>query len=150
MATPVFAAPESTNPNKEAMICALDVLDIGYTECDGKIIFGVDDDLIIIDSDTERQNFTVAAFMRMRIPEEKHPEAYKIVNQLNVEYNMQFCIDKDGDLKVQITFDTDNMTISSKAAATTLRRVISGMEIGATALNALAGNPESPAPKRND
>lgn len=131
---PALAAPESANPNKEVMICILNECDIEYTEADGKIVFGVDDDLIVIDSDTALQNFTITAFKRLGIAEEKRPEAYKIVNRLNVEYNTQFCIDDDGDLKVQVTFDTDNMTISKNAAAAALGRVVSGLEIGAAAL----------------
>lgn len=130
-------APPEPNPNKEVMMCALDVLDIQYTDEEGKLVFLADGYIVIIDSDTERQNFTITAFNRLGIPADQRAAAYAIVNQLNVDYNMQFCIDEDGDLKVQVTFDTDNMTISSKVAASSLRRVFSGLRIGGDALSAL-------------
>lgn len=146
LSVPASAEESAPNPNKEVMLCTLNEMNVRYTEKDGNILFLVDSNIVVIDCNAERQTLTVTSYNRLEIPQEKRAEAYSIVNKLNIEYNTQFCIDEDGDLKVQLTFDIDDMTISPKVAESSVHRVLAGLAIGTKKLKHLAGDTMTPTP----
>lgn len=141
LATPAaVAAPISGNTNHSVTVEMLDELEVKYkVEDNGEIVFMVDGDcLVVIDADDEKNVFSIIAFKKLGISEENRAKALVIINKLNEDYGLKFWIDEDGDLMSQVVFDTDDMVISKKCAAASLRRILAGLEIAGEELSSLA------------
>ena len=141
LATPAaVAAPISGNTNHGVTVEMLDDLEVKYkVEDNGDIVFMIDDDcLVVIDADDEKNVFSIIAFKKLGISEENRAKALVIINKLNEDYGLKFWIDEDGDLMSQVVFDTDDMVISKKCAAASLRRILAGREIAGEELSSLA------------
>ena len=141
LATPVaVAAPISGKSNHNVTTQMLDDLEVKYkVEDNGDIVFIVDGDcLVVIDADDEKNIFSIIAYKKLGVSADNRAKALVIINKLNEDYGLKFWLDEEGDLVSQVVFDTDDMVISKKCAAASLRRILAGLDIALEELSSLA------------
>lgn len=116
--------------NRATVKTAFNKLNLNYDTIEGKIVIQKDGYLFIVNMNEDKEQFSVVGIWRCAIPESKRQAMYEVINELNTKYNLQYWLDSDGDLLVQIAFDTDDMSLSTKVVATTYQRVHLGLEQG--------------------
>ena len=118
----------------------LDDLEVKYkVEDNGDIVFMIDGDcLVVIDANDEKNIFSIIAYKKLGVSADNRAKALVIINKLNEDYGLKFWLDEDGDLLSQVVFDTDDMVISKKCAAASLRRILAGLDIALEELSSLA------------